>query len=66
MPFVSEKQRRYFHWAAKHGKGDITPEMASEWEAHTPKDKKLPEKVASLESFFDELQKIAVAGIAAD
>jgi hypothetical protein len=33
----SEAQRRWMH--ANH------PEMAKRWEAHTPKDKKLPEKV---------------------
>lgn len=35
-PFVSESQRAWMY--ANH------PEMAKEWEAHTPKDKKLPKR----------------------
>ena len=38
MPFKSEAQRKLMY--AKH------PEMAKEWESKTPKDKKLPKKVA--------------------
>lgn len=37
MPFKSKAQRRLMY--AKD------PEMAKVWEAHTPKGKKLPEKV---------------------
>ena len=37
MPFVSEAQRRKLH-------ADM-PELAAKWEAHTPKDQKLPERV---------------------
>jgi hypothetical protein len=37
MPFKSQKQRAWMH-ANK-------PEMAKEWEAKTPKGKKLPKKV---------------------
>lgn len=37
MPFKSEAQRRLM-WAKD-------PKMAKEWEAKTPKGKKLPEKV---------------------
>lgn len=37
MPFKSEAQRRFMH--AKH------PKIADRWEKHTPKGKKLPEKV---------------------
>lgn len=36
-PFKSEAQRRYLY--------KNKPEMAKEWEAHTPKDKKLPKRV---------------------
>jgi len=36
MPFESEAQRKFMH-ANK-------PEMAKEWEKHTPKGKKLPKK----------------------
>lgn len=36
MPFESQAQRKYMY--ANH------PEMAKEWEAATPKDKKLPER----------------------
>lgn len=39
MPFKSQAQRRWMH--ATH------PEMAKKWEKHTPKGKKLPEKVKS-------------------
>jgi len=37
MPFKSQKQREWMY-ANK-------PKMAKEWESHTPKNKKLPEKV---------------------
>lgn len=43
--FVSEAQRRYFHWAASKHKGGITKEMAHEFESKTPKNKKLPQHV---------------------
>lgn len=55
MPFKSEAQRR-FMWA-KH------PEMAQEWQAATPKGRKLPEKVKQsfvmYESMLRELSKVA-------
>lgn len=35
MPFVSQSQRAYMY--ANH------PQMAKEWESHTPKGEKLPE-----------------------
>lgn len=37
MPIVSQAQRKFLH-ANK-------PQMAKEWEAHTPKGKTLPKKV---------------------
>ena len=37
MPFKSKAQERWM-WAKK-------PQMAKQWEAHTPKNAKLPEKV---------------------
>lgn len=37
MPFRSKSQRAWM-WANQ-------PEMAAEWQAHTPKGKKLPKKV---------------------
>ena len=37
MPFKSQAQRRFMY--AKH------PEMAAEWESHTPKGAKLPQHV---------------------
>ena len=60
MPFKSEKQRRFFYWAAKHKKHGITPKMVDEWEGHTPKGS-LPEKVSSAfwSGFADELDKLA-------
>jgi hypothetical protein len=42
MPFKSEKQRRYMHWAASKGK--ISPKVVDEFEAATPKNRKLPER----------------------
>jgi len=63
MPFKSEAQRRFFH-AAK-ARGEIEPGVVKEWERHTPKDEKLPERVRSKEAaraygFCDELEKIAL------
>ena len=37
MPFKSQAQRSWMY--------AVHPEMAEEWEAHTPKGKKLPKKV---------------------
>jgi len=37
MPFKSKSQEKWM-WANK-------PQMAKQWEAHTPKDAKLPNKV---------------------
>lgn len=37
MPFKSQKQRSWMF--------SNKPEMAKEWEAHTPKGKKLPKRV---------------------
>jgi hypothetical protein len=37
MPFKSEQQRKWMY--------ATNPKMASEWEAHTPANKKLPKKV---------------------
>ncbi len=42
MPMKSKKQRAYL-WANE-------PEVAKEFEKHTPKGKKLPEKVAKKKS----------------
>lgn len=50
MPFKSEAQRRWMH--ATH------PQMAKKWEKHTPKGKKLPEKVE--ESFEKQIDNILV------
>jgi hypothetical protein len=37
MPFKSKSQEKWM-WANK-------PQMAKQWEAHTPKNRQLPEKV---------------------
>lgn len=58
MPFKSESQRKLF-WA-KVGRGEIKRSVAAEWEAATPKGKKLPEKVKHA-AFLDELVKIAIS-----
>jgi hypothetical protein len=44
MPFVSQQQRKWMY--------ANDPEMAKEWEKHTPKNKKLPKrkKKSSFES----------------
>jgi hypothetical protein len=41
VPFKSQAQRRYFHWA--ESKGKLPKGTSAEWEEHTSK--KLPEKV---------------------
>jgi len=63
MPFVSDKQRRYFHWKSKTN--PTWRKRTKEWEAHTPPGK-LPEKVASpmhlvrvkMAAFGDELRRL--------
>ena len=44
MPFESEAQRRWMY--ANH------PEMAKEWESHTPKGKKLPKRVHNSRAYY--------------
>ena len=68
MPLVSKAQRRYFHWAEAAGK--LAPGTAAKWEAHTPKGKKLPERVhpkddaAEKKAFVAHfLLKCAAAGV---
>jgi hypothetical protein len=56
MPFRSESQRKWMY--ANH------PEMATRWQEHTPKGKKLPEHVGKVKKAFwaglsNELQKLA-------
>lgn len=46
MPYKSDKQRRFFNWAAKTGKDGITKKMAKSWNKKT-KGKKLPESKSS-------------------
>lgn len=43
MPYKSLAQRRMMHVLEAEGK--VPPGTAARWEAHTPKDKKLPEHV---------------------
>ncbi len=54
MPMVSQAQRRWMH-ANK-------PDMAREWEAHTPKGKKLPDKVKNA-YVFGSADALAVLGL---
>jgi len=42
-PFKSEAQRRLFY--AKASRGEISKATVKKWEGHTPKDKKLPERL---------------------
>lgn len=48
MPFKSKSQRRFMY--AAEARGDVPKGTAKKWEEHTPKDKPLPEKVASVRS----------------
>lgn len=43
MPFVSQAQRAKFH--AMAARGELSQAIVDEWEAHTPKGKKLPRRV---------------------
>lgn len=45
MPFKSKAQRRWMY--AAEARGEVPKGTAKTWEEHTPKDKPLPEKVAS-------------------
>lgn len=45
MPFVSQKQRKLMY--AKASRGEISKKTVEEFEAATPKNKKLPEYVSS-------------------
>lgn len=58
MPFKSQAQRRKFY--AMQARGQISPSVVKEWEAATPKGKKLPEKVA-MAALVDEIIKMAFA-----
>ena len=60
MPYVSDAQRRYMHWAKAHGK--IKPKVVEEFDEATPKGAKLPERVQHVKhaAFLDELQKIYI------
>lgn len=49
MPFQSKAQRRFMY--ARH------PQMAKEWEEHTPKGKKLPEHVKKKEAEMKTAKK---------
>jgi len=52
MPMVSRDQRAWIH-ANK-------PEMAKEWEAHTPKGKKLPKHKSSKTNYSQEAVAMAI------
>lgn len=59
MPFKSQAQRRLFY--AKARSGEISESKVREWERETPKNKKLPEKVAGI---FRPRNIIAVGALA--
>jgi hypothetical protein len=74
MPYRSNSQRRYFYAAEK--RGELPKGTAAEWEAHTPKNKKLPERLhakkkqikkssalVALAQSGDEIAQLAVAVI---
>jgi hypothetical protein len=56
MPFKSQAQRRFMYHAESVGK--VPKGTAARWQEHTPKGKKLPEKVAMT---LDEMIKRALA-----
>lgn len=43
MPFKSEAQRRFFHWAKNEGL--ISPKVVEEFEEATPENANLPERL---------------------
>jgi len=49
MPFKSKAQRRKFH--AMKDRGEISEKTVKRWEKHTPKGKKLPERVGKKASW---------------
>lgn len=64
MPFKSKAQRRKFYAMAESG--EISPKVVKEWEHATPKNKKLPEKVSSMNKTAFELGFEKKAGIVAE
>lgn len=48
MPFKSEAQRKWMH--------ANEPEMATKWEKHTPKGKKLPKRVKKSKSKSESIE----------
>jgi hypothetical protein len=56
MPFKSQSQRRLFY--AKMSRGEFSPEMVNKWEAHTPKGKRLPDRLEK-KSFWTGFYKKA-------
>jgi hypothetical protein len=63
MPLKSEAQRRWMHWAESEGK--VPAGMSERWEDHTPKGKKLPERVMTKEAFYRGFEKRAAEVAAA-
>lgn len=63
MPFKSHQQRKLFY--AKEKAGELPEGTTARWEAHTPKDKKLPARVSDDKKAFVRafLLKCAAAGI---
>jgi hypothetical protein len=55
MPYVSDKQRKYFNWAAAHGK--MAQSMVDEYN-EASKGKKLPEKVNKKNRFKRTMKKL--------
>lgn len=59
MPFRSKAQRRWMY--AAEARGDVPAGTAENWETHTPRDKKLPERVMTKQAFWDGFGKRAAA-----
>lgn len=56
MPYTSDKQRRYFHYAEEQGK--IAPSVVHEFD-EASKGKKLPEKVKK-KAHGGEIEKVGI------
>ena len=57
MPFKSKAQRRLFF--AMEARGEVPAGTTAKWEAHTPKSKKLPERVGKQAECPDWVAKVA-------
>lgn len=57
MPFKSDAQRKWMY--AAEARGEVPKGTAERWQAHTPKDEKLPDHVAKKAAAFEYGYKLA-------